>query len=147
MFPAADEMAGSSLAAAQLLTPDAAPQTVTIVVAGTDLTVTVTVTRSTATVSQTATTPAFGTPYRDPATTTQSAWATVSSTTMLARGDLVMVTGTRSHGVLNAEIVLYAPLSAGDVGGPFQGAQPGAAATASPSPSPSPSSTEAGSHW
>jgi hypothetical protein len=144
MFPAVSEMAGSSLVAAQMLTPSAAPQTVTIVIAGTDLTVTVTVTRNTATVSQTATTPAFGMPYRDPMTTSQSAWATVSSTTMLARGDLAVVAGTRSHGVLNAEIVLYAPLSAS---GLFRGSHPGAAATASPSPSPSPSSTEVGTHW
>jgi hypothetical protein len=132
MGPAANLMAGSPLTAAQLLTPSAAPQTVTVQVAGTDLTVTVTVTKNMATISQTATTPASGAPAYDPATTTQSAWATAGSSTMLARGDLALLVGTRSHDVLHAEIVLYTPLSAGDVGGTFKAL---------------PAATSAGTHW
>jgi len=143
MLPAASEMAGSLNIAAQMLSPSRTPQSYTVQVTGTDLTVTVTIARSMATVSQTATTPAYGTPYMDPMTSTESAWTTVSRTTMLARGDLAMVVGTRSHGVLNAQIVLYQPLSASDVGTystgmnrPTMGATPMASASAS-----------AGDHW
>jgi hypothetical protein len=137
MIPAATLMAGNPLTASRLLTPSATPQTITIQVAGTDLTVTVTVAKKMATVSQTATTPADGAPSYDPATTTQYAWATASSSTMLARGDLALLVGTRSNDVLHAQIVLYTPLSASDVGGTL--GMPQVSAT---SPS-----TSAGSHW
>jgi hypothetical protein len=105
-------VAGSPTTAAAMLTPTTAPQTVTVQVANTDLTVTVTITRSTATVSQTATTPANTMPVRSPFTFTQSAWQAASS---VARGDLAVVVGTRSHWTLHAQLVLFSPLSASDV--------------------------------
>ncbi len=117
MIPATNLMAGSTLTASQMLTPSAAPQTVTVNVAGTDLTVTVTITRNTATVSQTATMPSNANPWWSPSTTTTSAWTTATPTTKLARGDLALVVGTRSHGLLHAQIVLFTPLTTGDVGG------------------------------
>ncbi len=117
MQPAANLMAGSTLTASQMLTPSAASQTVTINVAGTDLTVTVTITRSTATVSQTATMPSNANPWWSPSTTTTSAWTTATPTSKLARGDLALVVGSRSHGLLHAQIVLFTPLTTADVGG------------------------------
>ena len=35
----------------------------------------------------------------------------------LARGDLALVVGTRSHWTLHAQLVLFTPLSTADVGG------------------------------
>ena len=35
----------------------------------------------------------------------------------LARGDLALVVGTRSHWTLHAQLVLFTPLSSADVGG------------------------------
>jgi hypothetical protein len=112
MLPATTLLAGSPTTAAAMLTPTTAPQTVTVQVANTDLTVTVTITRSTATVSQTATTPANATPAPNPSTFSQDAWQATSS---VARGDLALVVGTRSHGTLHAQLVLFSPLSASDV--------------------------------
>jgi hypothetical protein len=117
MMPAANLMAGSTLTAAQMLTPTPAAQTVTVNVAGTDLTVTVTITKSTATVSQTATMPANANPWWSPSTTTQSAWMTATPMTKLTRGDLALIVGSRSHNLLHAQIVLFTPLTTGDVGG------------------------------
>lgn len=114
MIPATTMLAGSPITAAALLTPTTAPQTVTVQVAGTDLTVTVTVTRTMATVNQTATTPLTSTPTWSPITFTQSAWMPMNG---LARGDLALVAGTRSHGTLHAQLVLFTPLSTADVGG------------------------------
>ncbi|HEY1626930.1 MAG TPA: hypothetical protein VGG16_24360 [Streptosporangiaceae bacterium] len=128
MIPAVDMLAGDATTAAGLLTPSSKPQTVMVQVAGTDLTVTVTITRNTAAMSQTATMPASGSPVSDPASMTASAWSTAGMTSSLARGDLAMVVGSRSHGLLHAQIVLYTPLSVGDVGGYLGGAnQPGGA--------------------
>jgi len=112
MLPATTLLAGSPTTAAAMLTPATAPQTVTVQVANTDLTVTVTITRSTATVSQTATTPANATPAPHRSTFSQDAWQATSS---VARGDLALVVGTRSHGTLHAQLVLFSPLSASDV--------------------------------
>jgi hypothetical protein len=123
MLPATTLMAGSPTTAAALLTPAPAAQTVTVQVAGTDLTVTVTVTRNTATVSQTATTPATGSPTWHPVRFTQNAWHATAS---LARGDLALVAGTRSHGVLHAQLVLFSPLSMNTT------ARPAATPTATP---------------
>jgi hypothetical protein len=114
MLPATTLLAGNPLVAARLLTPTPAAQTVSVQVANTDLTVTVTVTRSTATVSQTATMPSSGTPAPNPSTFTQNAWLAASS---LARGDLAVVVGSRSHWVLHATLVLFTPLSTAAVGG------------------------------
>ena len=114
MIPATSLLAGSPTTAAAMLTPAPAAQTVTVQVAGTDLTVTVTVTRSMASVSQTATTPLNGMPSWSPVTFTQSAWQAQNK---VARGDLALVAGTRSHWTLKAQIVLFAPLTTADVGG------------------------------
>ena len=99
---------GNMVPATTLLAGSPATQTITVEVANTDLTVTVTVTRSTATVSQTATTPTSSKPTWDPSTFTQNAWQTTDS---LARGDLALVAGTRSHGTLHASVVLFIPLT------------------------------------
>jgi hypothetical protein len=114
MIPATTLLAGSPTTAAALLTPTPATQTVTVQVANTDLTVTVTVTRSTATVNQTATTPANARPAAVANTFTMNAFQAVNS---LARGDLAVIVGTRSHWTLHAQLVLFTPLSAGAVGG------------------------------
>jgi hypothetical protein len=108
MLPATALLAGSPTTAAAMLTPTTAPQTVTVQVANTDLTVTVTITRSTATVSQTATTPTNTTPNPSPVTYMQNAWQATSS---VARGDLAVVVGYRSHWTLHAQLVLFSPLS------------------------------------
>jgi hypothetical protein len=114
MVPATTLLAGSPTVAASLLTPAPAAQTVSVQVANTDLTVTVTVTRSTATVSQTATTPANSMPSPSPRTFTQNAWQATNS---LARGDLALVAGSRSHWTLHASLVLFTPLTSAAVGG------------------------------
>jgi hypothetical protein len=114
MIPATTLLAGSPTTAAAMLTPAASTQTVTVDVANTDLTVTVTVTRSTATVSQTATMPANSTPTAMSSTSTMSAW---TSTSGLARGDLAVIVGSRSHQLLHAQVVLFSPLSTSMVGG------------------------------
>jgi len=108
LIPATSLLAGSPTTAAAMLTPTTAPQTVTVQVAGTDLTVTVTVTRSMATVSQTATMPQTALPTWNPVTFTQNAW---QATHTLARGDLALVAGFRSHWTLHAQLVLFTPLS------------------------------------
>ncbi len=127
MLPATTLLAGSPTTAAAMLTPTTAPVTVSVQVAGTDLTVTVTVSRSMATVSQTATMPATTRPAPARVTFTQPAWLSANA---LARGDLVLVAGTRAHGTLHAQLVLFSPLSSSDVG---------ARTAATPSPSPT--------HW
>jgi hypothetical protein len=114
MIPATTLLAGSPTMAAALLTPTPAAQTVSIQVANTSLTVTVTVSRSTATVSQTATAPATSMPRWNPTTFTQNAWRPMRG---LARGDLALVAGTRSHWTLHAQLVLFTPLSTADVDG------------------------------
>ncbi len=114
MIPATTLLAGSPVTAAALLTPTAIPQTVSVQVANTDLTVTVTVIRGTAEVSQTATTPSAAAPTADQTTFTQNAWQATDS---VARGDLAVVVGTRSHWTLHADLVLFTPLSTMVVGG------------------------------
>jgi hypothetical protein len=133
MLPATTLLAGSPTTAAALLTPTPAAQTVTVQVANTSLTVTVTVTRTMATVSQTATTPLNSMPAWSPVTFTQSAWMAPN---MVARGDLALVAGTRSHWTLKAQIVLFAPLTTADVGGR-------AAVPATPTTQP----TAVATHW
>jgi hypothetical protein len=114
MVPATSLLAGSPTTAAAMLTPAPAAQTVTVQVANTNLTVTVTVTRSMATVSQTATMPQAAMPTWNPVTFTQNAWQAMHG---LARGDLALVVGTRSHWTLHAQLVLFTPLSTAAVGG------------------------------
>jgi hypothetical protein len=132
MIPATWLLAGSPTTAAAMLTPTPAAQTVTVQVANTNLTVTVTVTRSTATVSQTATMPQAAMPTWHPVTFTQNAW---QATHALARGDLALVAGTRSHWTLHAQLVLFTPLSTAAVGGKAAtgtGATPVVTPTAAP---------------
>src|ERR1700693_344554 len=114
MMPATTLLAGSPTTAAAMLTPTPAAQTVTVQVANTNLTVTGTVTRSMATVNQTATTPLTSMPTWNPTTFTQNAWMPMKG---LARGDLALVVGTRSHWTLHAQLVLFTPLSTSAVGG------------------------------
>jgi hypothetical protein len=114
MVPATTLLAGSPVTAAAMLTPTPAAQTVTVQVANTDLTVTVTVTRSTATVNQTATMPANAMPAPMASMFTMNAWQAMNS---LARGDLAVIVGTRSHWTLHAQLVLFTPLSTSTVGG------------------------------
>jgi len=121
MTPATSLLSGSPTTAAAMLTPTTAPQTVTVQVAGTNLTVTVTVTRSMATVSQTATMPQAAMPTWNPVTFTQNAW---QATHALARGDLALVVGTRSHWTLHARLVLFTPLSAAGKAAAGTGATP-----------------------
>jgi hypothetical protein len=113
LIPETTLLAGSPLMAAAMLTPRTVPDTEQVQVADTDLTVMVTVTRGTATVSQTATTPAAGTPVPDQIMFTQSAWQATDS---IARGDLAVVVGMRSHGTLHAQLILFTPLSTETLG-------------------------------
>jgi hypothetical protein len=53
-------------------------------------------------------------PSPDPSTFTQNAWQATNS---LARGDLALVAGSRSHWTLHASLVLFTPLTTADVGG------------------------------
>jgi hypothetical protein len=132
MIPATSLLAGSPTTAAALLTPTPSAQTVTVQVANTNLTVTVTVTRTMATVSQTATMPQAAMPTWNPVTFTQNAW---QATHTLARGDLALVVGTRSHWTLHAQLVLFTPLSTAAVGGKAPtgtGATPVVTPTAAP---------------
>ncbi len=114
MVPATTLLAGSPITAAAMLTPAPAAQTVTVQVANTDLTVTVTVTRSTAMVSQTATMPTNAMPTPMMSTSTMNAWQATDS---VARGDLAVIVGSRSHRLLHAQLVLFTPLSTSAVGG------------------------------
>ena len=131
MIPATTLLAGSPTTAAAMLTPTAVPQTVTVQVAGTDLTVTVTVTRSTAAVTQTATTPANAQPAPMTSTFAMNAWQPANS---LARGDLAVIVGTRSHQTLHAALVLFSPLTTSVVGGTTGGGLAKLAAKPSPAP-------------
>jgi hypothetical protein len=131
MIPAANLLAGSATTAASMLTPSTATQTVTVQVAGTDLTVTVTVTRSTATVAQTATMPANAMPVPMMTSFTMNAWQPANA---LARGDLAVIVGTRSHHTLHAQLVLFSPLSTSMVGGKTGSALTQRAATPNASP-------------
>jgi hypothetical protein len=138
MLPATTLLAGNPTTAAAMLTPAPAAQTVTVQIANTNLTVTVTVTRTMATVSQTATTPLNGMPTWSPITFTQNAWMAPNQ---VARGDLVLVVGTRSHWTLKAQLVLFAPLTTADVGG--RTPAPATSTTTTPVVQP----TAAATHW
>jgi hypothetical protein len=65
-------------------------------------------------VSQTATMPANALPVPMMSTVTMNAWQTANA---LARGDLAVIVGTRSHHTLHAQLVLFSPLSTSTVGG------------------------------
>jgi hypothetical protein len=129
MIPATTLLAGSPTVAAALLTPAPAAQTVSVQVANTDLTVTVTVSGSMATVAQTATTPLTAVPAASTVTFSQNAW---QATHAVARGDLALVVGSRSHRTLHARLVLFTPLSTASVGG--RAAAPRAVSTPAAAP-------------
>ena len=119
MAPASTVMVGSPVAVSSMLTPTPAPQTVTVQVAGTGLTVTVTIKQNTATVSQTATMPWSGNPWAQRSSWTTSAWTTASMTgtmTSLARGDLALIAGFRTHNLLHAQLVLFTPMTSSMTG-------------------------------
>ena len=77
--------------------------------------------------AQTATMPANSMPSSSPVTFTQNAWQATDS---LARGDLALVAGTRSHWTLHASLVLFSPLTTAVVGG--RAARPASSPTAVP---------------
>lgn len=126
MNPAISLMAGSTRVAGMMQAPTPTTQTVTVPVAGTNLTVTVTITMNTATVTQTATMPQNANPWANWTRWHQNPWTTPAGS-MLARGDLALVVGFRTHGLLHARLVLFTPMT-GTGGG-------------TPSPSPSASTT------
>jgi hypothetical protein len=102
MIPTENVVAGSTNVVTQLTTPVAKPTTITINTGGE--VITITVASSTAAVTQPVTTQPVTT---QPVTTRtwQSAWRTMDG---VQRGDLVLVAGTRTHGKLKAELVLFA---------------------------------------
>lgn len=119
LIPASTVMAGSPMTVGSMLAPSMAAQTVTVQVAGTNLTVTVTIKQNTATVSQTSTLPQNGNPVWNPTRWTMNPWATASTgmtTTSLARGDLALIAGFRTHNLLHAQIVLFTPMTTSMVG-------------------------------
>jgi hypothetical protein len=102
MTPTEQVVAGSTSVVSQLTTPVAKPTTITINTGGEIITITVA--SSTAAVTQPMTTPQSVTTAQT-TRTRQSAWWTMDG---VKRGDLVLVAGTRTHGKLKAELVLFA---------------------------------------
>jgi hypothetical protein len=94
MTPASTLVAGSTSVVSQMTTPVAKPTTITIDTGGT--VITITVASSTAAVAQTTASTTW---------THQSVW---SATHGVQRGDLVVIAGTRTHGQLKAQFVLFA---------------------------------------
>jgi hypothetical protein len=123
MAPAADVMAGSMGRLNLLTTPMAQPTTITINTGGT--VITITVAASTATVAQ----PMTMMTGHQTTRTRQSAWW---ATHGLQRGDLVFIAGTRMHGELKADLVLFAPAASEPMPNPIPSAS--ASATAVPTP-------------
>ena len=96
--PASTVMAGSAGVVRQLTTPTAEPTRISISTGG--QVITMTIASSSATVTQP------GTMTAQTTRTRQSAWW---ATHGVQRGDLVFIAGTRTHGQLKAELVLFAP--------------------------------------
>jgi hypothetical protein len=140
MKPASTAVAGSAGLVSQLATPAAEPTRMTISTGG--QVISITVAGSTATVTQAAATAAQTTRTR------QSPWW---ATHGVRRGDLVLIAGTRTHGQLKAELVLFA---APHASARTPSATPSATTTttATPTATPSPNTTingqpvEIGSH-
>lgn len=135
MNPAMRLMAGSTQVVNMMQAPTSRTQTVTVPVAGTSLTVTVTITWNTATVTQTATMPQNANPLVNWTRWRQNAWTTPGGS-MLARGDLALVVGFRSHHLLHARLVLFTPMTG--TGGGTPSPSPSASVTVTPAPSVSP---------
>ena len=102
MVPTENVVAGSTSVVSQLTRPVAQPTTISINTGG--QVITITVASSTATVTQPMTQPVTMTAAQT-SWTRQSAW---QATDGVQRGDLVLVAGTRTHGKLKAELVLFA---------------------------------------
>jgi len=149
LIPASTVMAGSPMTVGSMLAPSMAAQTVTVQVAGTNLTVTVTIKQNTATVSQTATLPQNGNPVWNPTRWTMNPWTTASTgmaTTSLARGDLALIAGFRTHNLLHAQIVLFTPMTTSMVGtGTTCPTTPTQTPTSTPVPAPTGTATS-GTH-
>jgi hypothetical protein len=106
MVPSENVVAGSTGVVSQMTTPVARPTTITIATG--NQVITITVASSTATVTQPMVQPVTMTMTAQTTRTTrtrQSAWW---ATHGVRRGDLVLVAGTRVHGALKAELVLFA---------------------------------------
>jgi hypothetical protein len=103
MVPSENVVAGSTRVVSQMTTPVAKPTTITIATG--NQVITITVASSTATVTQPMMQPATMTMTAQTTRTRQSAWW---ATHGVRRGDLVLVAGTRVHGALKAELVLFA---------------------------------------
>jgi hypothetical protein len=108
MIPTENVVAGSTSVVSQLTTPVARPTTITINTGG--QVITITVASSTATVTEptsmmAAQTMESATMPDQTFRTRQSAWW---ATRGVQRGDLVLIAGTRTHGKLKAELVLFA---------------------------------------
>jgi hypothetical protein len=136
MAPAANVMVGSMGRLNQLTTPMAQPSTITINTGGT--VITITVASATATVAQPMSTLTGQMMNGQTTRTHQSAWW---ATHGLQRGDLVFIAGTRMHGELKADLVLFAP-TGGDQMMPTP--SPSASMTASATAVPTPNTTISG---
>jgi hypothetical protein len=134
MAPITTLLAGTMGTAQRLTTPVAKPVTVSVQVAGTGVTVTVTVTTTTATVTQ-ATPSSTTTSFQNPFATMQR----------VARGDLVLVAGVRTHGFLHAQIVLFSQTTTTTNPTPSPSASVSTTPSVMPTPSPS-SSLQSGTH-
>jgi hypothetical protein len=103
MVPSENVVAGSTGVVSQMTTPVAKPTTITIATG--NQVITITVASSTATVTQPMVQPVTMTMTAQTTRTRQSAWW---ATHGVRRGDLALVAGTRVHGALKAELVLFA---------------------------------------
>jgi hypothetical protein len=98
MTPATNVMVGSTTALTQMVTPTVKPVTITIATG----TVTITITVASTTAMVTAPTAMMTTQ------TTSFTQPVFKATMGIQRGDLVFVAGTRRHGELKAQLVLFA---------------------------------------
>jgi hypothetical protein len=99
MAPATTAMTGSTTAVNQMVAPVAKPTTITVATGNT--TITITIAQTTATVAQT-------TPTTTGMATTKTKQPVFTHMNNVARGDLVLVSGVRTHGQLQAKLVLFA---------------------------------------
>jgi hypothetical protein len=98
MVPATNFMVGSTTALNQMVAPVAKPVTITIATGNTIITISIA--NTTATVMQ---------PMSTTTTQTTSFTQPVFMTTKgIQRGDLIFIAGTRTHGALKAQLVLFA---------------------------------------
>jgi hypothetical protein len=141
MVPTENVVAGSTNVVSQLTTPVAKPTTITINTGGE--VITITVASSTAAVTQPVTATTQPVTTITPTTRTrQSAWWTMDG---VQRGDLVLIAGTRTHGKLKAELVLFAaPRASMPTPSAFPTATVFPSSSAIPTAAPSPNATISG---